>query len=133
MRTKAECLDALRREAEYLGRTPSYTEWRYMRPHQAPAASTIRRHFGSWSKACAEAGLLPRERGGRHDLAGWKLDDTAAVIQALRGGATLKALAAERGISGQSLGRRVRRYQRALGDRVVNRPPGRPASGGAEK
>lgn len=136
MRTKAEVVLALRLAASLEGgRTPSSNSWDRERPHGAPAMSTIRSHFGSWSEACVAAGLVPRERGGQHELADWKLDDTAVVIRELARGRTLTQLGAERGITGQALGRRVRRYQRALGLPVVNRERGRPrpAASGAER
>lgn len=92
-------------------------------PSGIPSLDVIRRHFGSFRKACEAAYGSSLAPGGRHAT---KDADSERVIAELASGKTLTELAAQRGISGQGLGRRLRRYERANGLPVTLRKPGRP-------
>lgn len=93
-------------------------------PPGMPSGDAIRRAFGTFREACEVAYGEGIERGGRWAA---RNEDTERVIVALYSGKTLKELAEQRGISGQALGRRVVRYQRAHDLPVLRRKPGRPA------
>lgn len=122
--TQPMILDAMRRFEAEQGRWLSANDvMGKAAPAGMPSGDAIRRHFGSFRAACELAYGGSREPGG----GGARKDtDTEAVIVGLYGGRTLVELAAERDISPQALGRRVRRYQAAHGLAIVNRPPGRP-------
>jgi hypothetical protein len=93
-------------------------------PPDMPSLTAIVRVFGSFRAASEAAYGSSLPPGGRYPGA-TKDDDTELVIAELAAGRSLTELAAERGIAGQALGRRVRRYQAAHDLPVVNRRPGR--------
>ena len=59
--TKVECISELRRMAKQLGRAPKRTEFN---EHAAMTTIVICRHFGSWNRGLAAAGLDVRFRWG---------------------------------------------------------------------
>lgn len=78
-----------------------------------PGGSAIHHHFGSFRAACDAAYGASRGQGGRWAT---KDTDTEAVLLAVYVyGRSLADVGRERGVSGQALGRRVRRYLRAHG------------------
>lgn len=109
MYTDEEILDALRDTAGRLGHSPSFHEWE--RLHLRPATTTIANRFG-WSNALLLAGLEPGS-----DLSHAKLDETATLIKRQKAGESLTRLGKEIGITGQALGRRIKRYERLAGRR----------------
>lgn len=94
-------------------------------PPGVPSGDAIRRHYGSFRNACEAVYGQGLEPGGRWAT---KDADTERVIVALYAGSTLTDLAAERGVTGQALGRRVVRYLRSRGLPVMRRKPGRPGT-----
>ena len=59
--TKEEMLEALKKYAQELGRTPTSRE---VNQHpDLPATSTYYKYFGPFSEVCKKAGLVPFERG----------------------------------------------------------------------
>jgi len=54
--TDEQILEALRSDAERLGRTPTYGDWRRSSPDH-PSAQVVAHRFGSWAKAISAAGV----------------------------------------------------------------------------
>jgi hypothetical protein len=104
------------------GRRMVHNDLRGALPPHLPSKVAISNHFGSFRAACEAAYGDSRPQGGHREMA--KDPDTELVIAELAAGRTLNELAAERGISGQALGRRLHRYQAAKGLPVVKRKPG---------
>lgn len=74
------------------------------RPEYMPTHSTVIRYYGSHTNACMEI-------FGEYHPHGTALDaDTEVALRDQARGKTITALARERGISSQALGRRMRRY-----------------------
>lgn len=94
-------------------------------PPDMPSMEAIRRHFGTFRAAC-EAAYGESVAPGNEDRRENKDADTERVLDELAAGRTLKEVAAERGMTGQALGRRLRRYQAAHGLPIVNGKPGAP-------
>jgi hypothetical protein len=61
--TAVDLLQRLRRLARLLGRTPRIVD---LSPHRMPAVGAFVRQFGSFARACREAGFPPN-RGGKRD------------------------------------------------------------------
>lgn len=119
--TERTAIEALRAFERTEGRRPRERELHHVKELGLPNVSVLIRLFGSSANAYVLAfGESPSQNWNDKDL------DTEAVIERLAAGATLVELAAERGITGQSLGRRVNRYQKMYGLRVVKRKPGPP-------
>jgi hypothetical protein len=55
----SEIIDALRTWADGHGRSPKLTDWFFTDPDR-PTCHTVRRRFGSWTKALGRAGLSPQ-------------------------------------------------------------------------
>lgn len=74
-----------------------------------PYSDAVWRNCGSHANACVLAfgDYRPQSYFPAED----KREDTAEVIRKLEEGLSLKTLGRERGITGQALGRRVRRYK----------------------
>jgi DNA invertase Pin-like site-specific DNA recombinase len=60
----SEMIDALRAWADEHGRSPKLTDWFFTDPDR-PTCHTVRRRFGSWTKALKRAGLKPAARVSR--------------------------------------------------------------------
>lgn len=54
--TDEQILEALRADAERLGRTPTYGDWLRSSPDH-PSAQVVAHRFGSWAKATRAAGV----------------------------------------------------------------------------
>lgn len=119
--TEDEALEALRRFRDEHGRVPLEEELHKVAELGIPNISVLYRLFGAPSNAYVLAyGEAPSKNHNDKD------PDTEEVLRRLADGASLSELARERGITGQSLGRRVNRYQRMYGLPVVKRRPGAP-------
>lgn len=104
--TEESAIAALRAFRDAHGRPPQETELHRVTETGLPNVSVLIRVFGSAANAYVEAfGDAPSKDSTSKD------DDTAEVVRRLGEGATLAELGRERGISGQALGRRVRRYK----------------------
>jgi DNA invertase Pin-like site-specific DNA recombinase len=57
----ADIIDALREWAADRGRSPKLSDWHFTDPDR-PTSHTVRRRFGSWTKALKRAGLNPASR-----------------------------------------------------------------------
>jgi hypothetical protein len=121
--TEEELLEALLRFEQKHGRRPAWIDVaEHAKQFGLPHISVIQRIYGSWSNLCVELWGESVPQGGQNA----KDEDTARVIASLNEGVTLAELARARGISGQALGRRVNRYQAAMGLPVIKRRPGAP-------
>jgi hypothetical protein len=61
----SEIIDALRTWADEHGRSPKLTDWFFSDPDR-PTSHSVRRRFGSWTKALQRAGLKPAARVSRY-------------------------------------------------------------------
>jgi hypothetical protein len=72
---ESEMIDALRAWADQHGRSPKLTDW-FFNDADRPTSHTVRRRFGSWTKALKHAGLEPARRN-----CGWESDDIARALR----------------------------------------------------
>src|ERR1044072_8076946 len=101
-------VSALRIFEERFGRKPAFDECRAPRELGLPSCTAVVRVFGSWSNAMIVAFGESWPQGGVNQA---KDEDTELVLAALKEGRSLTDLGRERGITGQALGRRVRRSE----------------------
>lgn len=124
--TEELIVQALRRFEVSRGRRPTTADLAYPVPRGYPGTETIRRVCGSFANASVLAFGEAQPQGGQNS----KDEDTEAVLDALRAGSTLTIEGRKRGISGQALGRRVRRYCRTYGVEYPKLPLGNAARRG---
>jgi hypothetical protein len=105
--TEEKVVASLLQFSKIHGRKPAADDTKRF-PGELPSAEAIRRVCGYWSNAMILAFGESWPQGGQFSL---KDEDTALVVQELARGRSLTELGAERGISGQALGRRVRRWK----------------------
>lgn len=70
-----------------------------------PSVDTVKRHFGSWVNALVAADFDSVNQGWNA-----KDEETEKLLERVRDGETLSEVAAEIGITGQALGRRIQRH-----------------------
>ena len=103
-----ELLEALRAyPGSHGGIQPSWERWK--QEGLRPSVQTYGSRFGSWADALVEAGFEAFAPGG---YAYMKEDETAAAILRHEAGESLARIGADLGVTGQALGRRIRRYER---------------------
>jgi hypothetical protein len=94
------------------GEQPTFNRWKA--EHRTPSYQTITRIFGEFNNALVEAGFETRTAyGSGMYTSDW--DENEHFLSLLRNGNTLTELAAQLDITGQSLGRRLRRHCEVAG------------------
>jgi uncharacterized protein (DUF433 family) len=76
--------EVLRAAALDIGGTPSfksYIKWREGQTRKLPAAPTITNRFGSWTAACAAAGLTPNRGPGRGHAVRYDREDAVRAVR----------------------------------------------------
>lgn len=119
--TEERIIAAFQRFHEEHGRQPRWND--SPRHPYLPSTSTCDRVFGSFSNACVAAGFEGFPPGGYDRL---MEEESAALVERIGDGkrVTLKEVAAELGITGQALGRRLAKHRREHGMDPVRMPLG---------
>jgi hypothetical protein len=107
MITENDIIEQLWSFADRYGRQPSFQEW-----HDGgyrPSTTTISVVCGSWANALVAAGMEGYPPGGEDRIK----HDTHDAMLRVDGGESIASVARELGITGQALGRRIRRYRQA--------------------
>lgn len=107
--SEAKIARRLQEFEERTGRRPTYRDAQTHK--ELPSPSIVDAHCGSWANAQVLAFGIATSKGD-HAV---KDEDTRLVLEELAKGRSLASIARDRGISGQALGRRVRRYREAYG------------------
>lgn len=111
--TEAELVDALRAWAEKHGRQPSMDDWKTT----TGLAGQVVKLFGTWGDAMVAAGFEALPPGDpRLPAARDAFDAESGRLQArIDAGESLGAVGRDVGLTGQSLGRRLRRWRDRYG------------------
>jgi hypothetical protein len=105
--SEQDVIDALQAYERKTGRPPTFNDWRAAK--RSPGRQAIISRFGTWSNALVAAGIQESPPGGQR-----KYDENEELIKRNQAGESLGQIGRSIGITGQALGRRLARHQRAI-------------------